>query len=95
MVCSGTARTQRDRHLAAAKAGFSGIDALTGGVGHGNVAERWLQLLREPQCHFARCSCDRVADARFGMVEKCVRGCFTGRKQKQQGNYYDESRACA
>ena len=36
MVCSRSSRAQRDRHLVAADAGFAGIDALTGGVGHGD-----------------------------------------------------------
>src|SRR5258708_1283611 len=78
VICSATTRTQRYRHLVAADAGFAGIDALTGGVGHGHAAEGRLKLLREPQRHLARSCCDGIADARLGMIEKCVRACFAG-----------------
>jgi hypothetical protein len=47
-VCSGASRTQRYRHLVAANASFTGIDALTRRIGDGNAAERRLKPLREP-----------------------------------------------
>ena len=34
---------------------------------------------------------DLVADARFGMIEKSVRDCFTRHKQQQQRDYYGDS----
>src|SRR5438034_7147227 len=89
-VRAGASRTQRYRHLVAANASFTGIDALTGGIRHSNTAECRLQLLREPQCHLARCRRDSIADTRFGMIQKCVRGRFTRRKQEQQRDYYDD-----
>src|SRR5258707_6045286 len=49
VVSPAAARTQRNRHLVAADARLAGIDALTGGVGHRDGAERRLKLLREPQ----------------------------------------------
>jgi hypothetical protein len=76
MICAGTARTQRDRHLVAANARFTSIDALTGRIGHGYVAERWLQLLRKPQRHFVWRYRDFVAHAGLGTIEKGVSESF-------------------
>src|SRR4051812_11089809 len=47
-VSSCTAGAERYRHLIAADAGFAGIDALTGGVCHGDGAERRFQLFSKP-----------------------------------------------
>src|SRR6266516_6179421 len=92
-VRAGASRTQRYRHLVAANASFTGIDALTGGIRHSNTAECRLELLSEPQCHLARCRCDGIADARFGMIQKRVRACLSRYNPKQQEDYYNDSRA--
>src|SRR5664280_770626 len=87
MVCSGAPGAQRYRHLVAADTGLPRIDALAGGIGHGDGAERCFQLLSEPECHLTwRCG-DLIADPRFGMIEKSMRSCVIRREQQQQGNY--------
>src|ERR1035437_619683 len=91
VVSSGAPGAQRYRHLVAADTGFSGIDALAGGVGHGDGAERRFQVLRKPKRHLARRGGDLVADARFGMIEKGMRSSAIRREQQQQWNYSGKS----
>src|SRR5262249_50194440 len=76
--------TERDRHLAAVDASLASVDALTGGVGHGDAAERRLQLLGEPQRHRARRACDLVADAWLGAVQLRMGDRIAGHKQQQK-----------
>src|SRR5450631_4243784 len=87
MVCSGSPGAQRYRHLGAADARFTRINALTCGVGDGDGAERCLQVLREPQRHLVRSCRDLIADARFGMIEKSMGCSFARREQEQQRDY--------
>jgi hypothetical protein len=68
VIGTSTAGAQRDRHLVAADASFSAVDALAGRIGHRYAREGGLELLGEPQRYITWRARDLVADARLGMV---------------------------
>src|SRR4051794_19582608 len=83
-IGSGTDWFQRHPHDVAGDAGLAGIDALAGGVAHGDRAECWLELLAEPDGDLRERRPHHGTGLRLGMFELRMGVAPHGRRQRQQ-----------